>query len=260
MESHDPKPFHGRSRFAALVLASTLVGGCFIFQGGSGDLELDTPTANVTLALDKAEYGLGEAVIATVEIENQGKTDAVLAVPGKAICEFYARAMGGSADALQQLEFVASPDENTSFDLVPAGEKFSRKLVLPRFTSKPGKYEVFVRYRTEEQAISTATEDVSDPVTITIGENVVFERDREGRLTDAEAARVSREHWKAAADAKVDTLLAKDELRLDVWLTTLHRTNAEGTPETKSLLISPYTGKIKREVDTTVAAEKARSR
>lgn len=247
-------------RIAILPLLAAAFQACYIFQGGSGDLELDAPLANVTLAFDKTEYGLGEALIATVELENQGKTDAVLPVPGRTICEFYARVVGGSPDDLQQLEFVTSPDESTSFERVAAGEKFSRKLVLPRFTTKPGKYEIFVRYRTEEQAISTATEDVSDPLVVTVTESLVFERDREGRLTDAEAVRLTREHWKAAADAKVDTLLAKDELRLDVWLTTLHRADAEGKAETKSLLLSPYTGKVKREVDTTVAAERARAR
>lgn len=241
-------------------MVATLVSGCFILQGGSGDLELGSPETKVILTLDKTEYGLGEAVIATVELENVGKTDAVLPVPGKGICELYSREIGGSADALQLLEFVTSPDEQTSFERVGAGDKFSRTLLLPRFTSKAGQFELFARYRTEEQAISTATEDVSEPLPVTVTATRVFERDREGRILDTEAARVSREYWKAPVDARVDTLLAKDELRLDVWLTTLHRTNAEGKPETKSILISPYTGKIKREVDTTVTAEKSRSR
>lgn len=247
-------------RAPILMMAATIVSGCFIFQGGSGDLELGSPETKVVLTLDKTEYGLGEAVMATVELENVGKTDAVLPVPGKGICEVYSREIGGSADALQQLEYVTSPDEQTSFERVGAGEKFSRTLLLPRFTQKAGQYELFARYRTEEQAISTATEDVSDPLAVTVTSTRVFERDREGRILDTEAARVSREHWKALADARVDTLLAKDELRMDIWLTTLHRSDAEGKPETKSLLISPHTGKVKREVDTTVAVEKARSR
>jgi hypothetical protein len=236
-----------------LVLLALAGNGACILQGGTGELELDAPTVEVSLELDKSEYKLGEPVIATINTKNAGEKLAVLAVPGRETVEIHARPQGGGPDADVIVEFISSPDDQFSSESVEAGESVSRDLLLHRFTREPGVYEVFVRYRTDDVAITAIGEDTSELVTVTVSNEVAFVRDRQGRISDLDAQRVARAFFAAAPDAAAESMLATDEARFEVAA-------VDGKPKQRTALVSPYTGKVKREINTTVAAERAKRR
>ncbi len=263
-----------RSHLAASALLLPLslgITGC-ILQGGSGELDLETPKVEVTLKLDKETYQIGEPMIATVSVKNTGTERNVIAVPGAGICEFYAHRVDGDPETIDSVQYLSAPDETTSMQDVEAGESFERKLLVYRYGRKAGKYEMFARYRTDEKSVQNA-EVSSAIVGFAIEGSTKFDRDREGLLTEAEAIRVAREHFKLGDDIPAEAVLAKDETRLNVWLVTLHAPPAAPAPtaptakeapaastkpQDKSALVSPYTGSFKREANTTVAAERGK--
>jgi hypothetical protein len=95
---------------------------------------------------------------------------------------------------------------------------------------------------------------------VTVSDEVAFVRDREGRISDVDAERVARSFFVAAPDAKAESMLGTDEARFEVWLVTVDVAATDGTTKQRTALVSPQTGKVKREVNTTVAAERKKRR
>lgn len=243
--------------FVALLFVLT---GCGFVGWGSGELDLDPSQVEVHLSFDKETYQLGEAITATIEVKNLAEAPAVLSVPGAKLCQIYARPESAKPDDLALVEFVSAPDEQIEQERVEAGESISRKLLLHRFTRKPGRFAFLLRYRTDVEGISSAVEAASEIVSLTVSEQRMFERDRDGLILESEAQRIARAHFKAAPDAPAESMLANDETRLDTWLVTVQVPAKDGKTESKSALISPFTGKVRRDVATTVAAERAKTR
>jgi hypothetical protein len=244
---------------ALAVAALAAFPACFL-QWGSGEMELGTPKIEVTLTLDKPSYGLGEPLIATVGVKNVGDKIAVLPYPGRETCELYVRPAGSGGEELRLAEFVSAPNDLISFENVDPDESIERRLVAHRFTREPGEYEIFARYRTDVAEISSIGEAASVPQPVTVTSERVFERDREGRITEEAAIALARSFFSATPEAKAEAWLARDDEKLDVWLVTIVTADIDGKPLEKSCLISPYLGKVRREVPTTVAAERAKGR
>lgn len=238
-----------------LNLVSTVALGLLFLTGcNSTDLELGAPDLQTTLVLDKASYGIGEAMVATVKVSNRSDKKVSLPVPATGTLEFYKRP-SDSPESLA-VSFLDLPNDAPEFATVEPGEELTRTLLLPLATSSAGHFVFYAIYRSElEEGMVAFTPVASPSIELDIRPDVVWHRDTEGRITREEAQRLASTFFELPG-APVECQLIRDTtFRKDVWWCSVRLPSPDASGRThRSCLVNPYLPAVQAETDESVPA------
>ncbi len=228
-----------------VLVAPFALAGCM--GVGDGELNTEAPKLKVELSIDKAEYGIGSPVIATVKVTNTGDAPESLVMPSARTVNLMRHVEG--ADEPQSSPVAASDLEQPEFTRIDAGKSVERRLLLPLATNQAGSFELFCVYHSEaDESLGAALP--SGWVPYRVKDEVLVRRDGEGRILHTEAERIATEYFKRES-AGVDSKFVLDQ-RTHMpmfWVTVRFAAPDTEGRGWRSCLVDAWVGVVKGELD-----------
>jgi len=243
-----------RLRRAAALSSVCIFAGGVGFLTGCAKPAMTTDPLTVSVALSKSSYKIGEAVVATVEIENHTREAVELIRFDHTVLDFVYAKKGAPARIHREPVYAASvrPERRK---LLP-GKSCSRSFLFTRLTAEEGEYalQVGFKYSASEESHMSRT-IYSRLVPFTVVKEVALRRDPvNGLILKEQAAELARQWVKEKVTAVEPTLVPLQNSGLFAWVVIVTVEQADKRETKYALQVNAYTGKVTPlEVDASAA-------
>lgn len=194
--------------------------------------------------MDKEVYQVGEPVVASVRLQNEGPGPVV--VPRFDVDSVHF--LRGTNDSAVQVErepvYSRSPQSEPAE--VAAGKSLSRRFLFTRLSDEAGEYALLASFKGAMSAEAVQTETVySEPVPFRVVEQTALKRDpTNGLILKAQAVELARSSVGGQVKAHRAVLMPLAETGLYTWVVLLKTAPGGGPEEQKAVQVNAYTGKV----------------
>ncbi len=218
---------------------------CVLLAGCAGK-SVTGPQMDLSIALDRTEYKIGQPLVATVQLKNNSSDELVVPRFDAQSLQF----MTGKRGLNTRVHRHPVHSKNVipeSREIEPNGT-FSRQFLFTRATKRGGDYVLTAIFKgavQDEKFIEQAV--YARPVPFRVTEEVVLKRDpSDGRILKTQAVELAR---KSAAGEVIESravLVPLKDTGLVTWVVMLRVKKPNGKELRYAVQVDPYVGKVRR--------------
>lgn len=232
-----------------LLAAAGLLTGCATASAYA-------PPLRLRVSLDRPEYRIGEAVIATVELENTGRAPINVPRFDPGSVKFMTGEKAMTVRVHQ--EPVYSTQVRPEPRVLPPGGKVARPFGFTRVTREAGEFALLASFKGAERRGEVIEDTIyAEPVPFRVQGPVLLRRDpADGLILKEQAEELAK---KAVPGELIRAVLARrEESGLFAWLMFFRAKGPDGKETVSAVQVDPYTGRVRPfELDQAAAGKEA---
>lgn len=218
--------------------------GLCLLATGCATAPSQAPALVLAASLDREAYQIGQPLIATVSLKNEGPDPVDVPRFDHQALTFFYREQGSSAPIEREPVFSRAtlPEPR---ELGP-GETRARRFLLTRLTGAEGDYVFLAGFKGAISGGALFAQEIYCPgVPYRVTQPVALERDPANGLILKAQARELAERWAPGEAAAVRVVLKPlDDTGLYTWVVFLRVAPSDGPEYQDAVRVNPYTGKV----------------